>query len=1338
MQKTKQWVVFALVVLTAVVFTANQNLVFSQQPGPPPPMGMSGMPPQYFAAPGDTVLIPVEWFVPVPMDSQVSRIAMTVTSHSTNLSFSDVDTVKTVLQNWSFVIIQNDDSLRIEANAPNGSFLVKSEGPPSLLFSFAGIVSPQAAPGDSIELTLKHVSILSQGNTVAFPDSMFHPSLLYIDSSPPPPPGGGFELFTFLDTFSKPDSNFIVDLAVVAEVPADSQLSRLRAVVRAMPPLLEWAEQGHILAPELNGWSFNTQVSGDSLSFDLQAPAGTYLTHDGLQPLVLASFTGKVKPETPPQGEVLVMADHVILTAQGVEIPLDPMAVHPGKIMLGDDGGGPPPPPPGNGPEPFTFLDTFSKPDSNFIVDLAVVAEVPADSQLSRLRAVVRAMPPLLEWAEQGHILAPELNGWSFNTQVSGDSLSFDLQAPAGTYLTHDGLQPLVLASFTGKVKPETPPQGEVLVMADHVILTAQGVEIPLDPMAVHPGKIMLGDDGGGPPPPPFIPPATATTEGRKNLGLYGGYVLDMAFDEVHGVVLAAVAAPQSLFMSADSGLTWTAAFPTDSLEFITDMTTRGFGGRGMQVQASDGYCYARNNQEAGTLTGAQVSEDGQNWRTLMDAYLLQKELQAKFGNDLTGPYAVEKICAQGPVALVSTNNFVFRTTDAGRTWDISVVPDVSARSSYKHIGALELCRSNPTGNSFFVTLTDSWHGGPTEGFYKTEDGVTFTELHVSNGVDEVESVMDVVTHPDACDTLWVAAVDPGKPHLSGLWRSYDDGVTWTQVYTATNPFGVPAPKLYQNPNFPGPDNLRLIMVGENKYSDDLGDSWVSFEPQSDPFVPRVSNANAGLGHIPNTDIYFSQGDGAPARSTTGLDGTYLFVPTGIEGITIWDIAQVPNDMDKVYLATSVGIAYTSKFTDTTLTEVEKWQSPHGNYPINPNNGGNTGFTAIAIDPNNTDHVIAANGNAIFVTQNGGFTNNDWTETAYHNVAGLDEPKFKGQGGRVSQITFITSDSVIASIHCENMLYGALILSTTGGFSWSTMPQAGNHNFKTVIAAWNAAKDSLVLYAGGGAVSGPPDGNPSSIDSGAVYKSLDRGVTWQRTALTPKGTFNPAPFPLPVNEMVVKPGSLDTLYLACGENLSNAIVRSFDGGHTLESISMQAVGAREGAFEAVAINKHHPDSIYFAVRRDILVYDAIADSATTLFRGYPGELTHTLLYDDLTMGSSSGFYEITAKPNLTTGVRERLDPIPSQIQLWQNYPNPFNPVTNIQFNLPQDGKVKLEIFNILGQKVEILLSEPRKAGKHVVQWQPKEAASGPYFYRLHVIFTSGHEQILSKKLLFIK
>lgn len=81
---------------------------------------------------------------------------------------------------------------------------------------------------------------------------------------------------------------------------------------------------------------------------------------------------------------------------------------------------------------------------------------------------------------------------------------------------------------------------------------------------------------------------------------------------------------------------------------------------------------------------------------------------------------------------------------------------------------------------------------------------------------------------------------------------------------------------------------------------------------------------------------------------------------------------------------------------------------------------------------------------------------------------------------------------------------------------------------------------------------------------------------------------------------------------------------------------------------------------------------------------------------------------------------EKEIPFLQGFDLGQNYPNPFNPATTIEFEIEAQSLVTLEIFNVLGQRVAILVDEILDAGKHTATWKPANMKTGIYFYRLTV------------------
>jgi hypothetical protein len=72
----------------------------------------------------------------------------------------------------------------------------------------------------------------------------------------------------------------------------------------------------------------------------------------------------------------------------------------------------------------------------------------------------------------------------------------------------------------------------------------------------------------------------------------------------------------------------------------------------------------------------------------------------------------------------------------------------------------------------------------------------------------------------------------------------------------------------------------------------------------------------------------------------------------------------------------------------------------------------------------------------------------------------------------------------------------------------------------------------------------------------------------------------------------------------------------------------------------------------------------------------------------------------------------------STFSLDQNYPNPFNPSTTIKFSLPAALNVKITIFNLLGQEIQILVNEIREAGIHEISFNAQNLNSGVYLYKI--------------------
>ena len=101
-----------------------------------------------------------------------------------------------------------------------------------------------------------------------------------------------------------------------------------------------------------------------------------------------------------------------------------------------------------------------------------------------------------------------------------------------------------------------------------------------------------------------------------------------------------------------------------------------------------------------------------------------------------------------------------------------------------------------------------------------------------------------------------------------------------------------------------------------------------------------------------------------------------------------------------------------------------------------------------------------------------------------------------------------------------------------------------------------------------------------------------------------------------------------------------------------------------------------------------------------------------------------------------TFVQKLGNEVPDEFSLEQNYPNPFNPSTTIKFDVPGSAEtqnIKLNVYDITGKEVAVLLNKPLSPGSYEVVWNSSGYASGVYFYRLTSgSFSETKKMVLSK------
>lgn len=164
-----------------------------------------------------------------------------------------------------------------------------------------------------------------------------------------------------------------------------------------------------------------------------------------------------------------------------------------------------------------------------------------------------------------------------------------------------------------------------------------------------------------------------------------------------------------------------------------------------------------------------------------------------------------------------------------------------------------------------------------------------------------------------------------------------------------------------------------------------------------------------------------------------------------------------------------------------------------------------------------------------------------------------------------------------------------------------------------------------------------------------------------------------------------------------------------------------------------------PNSVVFSNSYAPLIDDIDGDSLVEL--AYLGDAGQVYVWDyDASSRGGKNYGRFMADnknssifidPNIPTDIPGDRPNLPEQFSLGQNYPNPFNPETTIPFSLAARSRVRLEVFNLLGEHVTTLVDAQLPAGDHTVRLNAGALASGVYFYRLSL----GDRQYVRKMVL---
>lgn len=435
-------------------------------------------------------------------------------------------------------------------------------------------------------------------------------------------------------------------------------------------------------------------------------------------------------------------------------------------------------------------------------------------------------------------------------------------------------------------------------------------------------------------------------------------------------------------------------------------------------------------------------------------------------------------------------------------------------------------------------------------------------------------------------------------------------------------------------------------------------------------------------------------------------------------------------------------------------------------------------FNAVTINKSGSAKVVLAGGN-LFMSNNSTvapsvltFTNgmietgtNEWVQlsTSSGGVTGAGSTKYvNGSLGR----GFNTAAGVTRTFEVGDANgYRPIKLTTTAGVSsggyGSAAVKSGNANTGSSILNGGIVDISSVRYyqityrQGTGSTASvslnkfePSYGSDDGVTAGnsnlRVAYSTDNRSTWTGIAQTTTHTTS-----LTSPPTTITPDALGSPVSVNSGNSMFVALGSTSAGNPL-SVELSAISAAVSNNSATLrwTTESETSNAGFEIERKIKVqflsavqgskpegeWERIAfvEGAGTTDR------RHEYEYIDRTLLPGTYLYRLRqidtdGRSKYLPVLEVQVDGIPSQFMLYQNYPNPFNPTTQIIYSVPTASVIRVSVFDLLGQELEVLVNGVKESGMYAVEFNASRYPSGVYFYTLRSQkYSSVKRMILTK------
>ncbi len=720
------------------------------------------------------------------------------------------------------------------------------------------------------------------------------------------------------------------------------------------------------------------------------------------------------------------------------------------------------------------------------------------------------------------------------------------------------------------------------------------------------------------------------------------------------------------VYISNDDGNNWIARntgienYGISSIVSAQGFIYAGTYGQGVYHSSDGGQTWLASSNSGNLYVTSMAFNDPYIYAGAGSLGLYRSSDNGETWTEINSFYYVAEMCVSGNKLLVSEFNYTYATTDNGATWfEINDLEGAEVFSFYS------------TGDTIFV-------GARNEIYRSTNNGISFTEITIPFTF----SIVNIYSITSMGSTVFAAT------SYDGVYKSTDFGNTWFAANLGMGPKDVRAVTL---------TNASTVIAGSHyvgmyKSTDD-GASW---NKSMTGFPAGISILS--LATIDN-DVYAGTRDGVYRTSNNGNSWTKL---TGtndtINYCTVWDMCELDGD---IYV--SMFLQFNTTVYKTTDKGVTWIRCDNGLPTDNPFIKG-----------------LVPSGNNI--------------------VAGTEEG------------IYYTSDKGV-SWHITNAPTDYIpSMASSGDYVFAIVPSIGIYRSLNNGVSWIPALPSTVDYVDVEAMDNYAFAG--SFFSGARY-SLNYGSTWYPSSGfgTDGSVFVIGPVG---NGMVLAGTDFEPIwmfvsydygqnYAPYGQGLApTASVEAITANNTymfagsdyngvwrriLPGVPVElALFKAEVKNNSVALNwKTATETNNFGFdieRRNSETNNQQNNWERMGFAKGNGTTTEESNYSFVDKDIKSGSYEYRLKQIDLDGSFEYSETVnvqvlsPTEFSLSQNFPNPFNPSTTIKFSVPAAGKVTLEVFNVIGEKVALLVDEVKESGNYDVNFDASQLSSGTYLYQL--------------------